>query len=1696
MGDTDTQEIRPNLSKTAGDGRSHTIVSDTPIFSDTLQEVTARRALVASADLMVVRELVVEAQRELSASSEPLARARLHHALGALLAARFDDWDEALIHHQLAHELQPEELGYTRALRHIYRYLQNWTEVLRLIDVELAVSDEPERRLNLLLEKGTIFADRLACQDRARECYEEALGIGPGHWPLFTQLRWIYVKRGEHAALVEICHKAIAASSSRHRRSRLYQLVGELQADVLSDPSTAMENLGLAHVEDPQNATARLRLQQIYTQHERWRDLVDVLVTAGDLADDEAQRGDRYLRAARICRDKLQEPARAADLLETAVFALGVESVALGELADLLEESGRHADLIAIYLHCLQRVDGSIRGELHRALGRLHEELGDVDQAVRHLGHALEYDIPDALPRLERVLRLAGRWEAWVDVALELALQHEGAARGARIGAVAAVVERELADSGRAIALYGQAIALDEGYVEGREQLRSLLTRDGDFEGVLKLLEERLAAEEGDGERASLLFEMGCVAEYGLAEPERAARYHQRAKEGSTQGAAEQAHRRNLAALGEVAELFELTQACAKAPGREIQQRALMRAGAALLARDLQRGAEAEEHYGRVLAQYPQDEVASLGLVFLLEERGGWSELAEELQRRLTVVPEGRAQLAIHERLAELCFRQLTRPEAALGHYREALALDPHREDLFSSMLTLCRREGEWDELVSAVSRRLELVSNSYERSSLLQLLGETYQERLDDQISAIDALKDAVEANAKGASAKEMLLELLAARAEHAAMLELLERSMQDAYSPTAQLDLLKQLARLQAKLGMVDKAMASYGGALALAPADFESLDALLLLHAEVGDHVGLVDAWRQLASFSADAVDSARIFGEAARWSEAYLALERDVALIYRQALESNPDDEVALLALERIAVERRDIVLADDICERLFERASEPIRRTELSFRLCAAKEASGDFAAAASTLEDVARTDPQWLVFHALRRLYEVQGDWEAVARTLEREAHTSVDQVRTRVALHAAAELHYEQLNAPEQALELLRGVLQEDPHHGEAAHLLEQILVQRGDWDALVTALGERVSVMRCKGLPAGGGGQAQAQITLLARMAWIQREHLGRPEAAIATLRQVLEVEPHHLPTLQTLAELCSAAAHWREAVEVYSTLVGLSDDPDLLLRAHVALGRIFQDKLSERKLAISSYQNVLAIEPQQRDALGRLAELFTQRQEWESAAEMVQRLLEGDQEPNEKAAHLVALADIFERGYRDLEAAALRYQSALDLDPANAEVVDCLVSLFSRLGQWERACEATRVYLASLPEPRQREGLPRRMILAKILHGTLRRPKEALEQYRAVSEIDPTHMESRLRMGEILAEEGRSDEAVVQLREILEVDPLNAEALQALCALWSRVGAGEQAYAAAAALVTTGAAREQEQRIFKEGRVDGVRAPSAPLDPSTFATTLVHPGEHHTGRAILSALAEVAPKIFPADLSAWQIGKADRLSPRSDDPVILTSRQVCEVLGLEQEVDVYVSHTRLREMDLLLTDPPALVVGGGVMSSFSSREVRFGIAKLLCYLRNRTVAAYRLDTTGLKTLVAAARRVVEPTCDLPRGVEPGEVMLQAEAIHRALSRRGRHQLEEATLAFTEARLPSYAEWQVGLNLTALRAALWLVNDIDTALRHLRGLSPDLVKANSNDTFVHNAKQHRAAAELMRFWLSEDYLRAKHAS
>jgi hypothetical protein len=299
---------------------------------------------------------------------------------------------------------------------------------------------------------------------------------------------------------------------------------------------------------------------------------------------------------------------------------------------------------------------------------------------------------------------------------------------------------------------------------------------------------------------------------------------------------------------------------------------------------------------------------------------------------------------------------------------------------------------------------------------------------------------------------------------------------------------------------------------------------------------------------------------------------------------------------------------------------------------------------------------------------------------------------------------------------------------------------------------------------------------------------------------------------------------------------------------------------------------------------------------------------------------------------------------------------------------------------------------------------------------------------------------------------------------------------------------AYVTVAILVCIEEASAADESFYREWRAKGISYPWVSGDRSIFDTLIVHPDEHPVGRRILRILGESAHRIRPPNLMDWRVGKSDRLPYRADDPFRQILKEVCSILSIDREIDIYLSPIRHREMDLLLTDPPALVIGGGVMGAFSPLEIRFWLAKMLSYVRNQTWIAYGYDRTELSLLIYAACRAVEIQIRTPAEQED-EIAEITRVIQRSLSRRSRSLLEETCLEFVSCTEYRFTEWARAMQHTSLHAGLWLVNDLETGLTHLRRTDPEFGRIKELHPLSNAIRKHPLATELIQFWISEKY-------
>jgi tetratricopeptide (TPR) repeat protein len=354
----------------------------------------------------------------------------------------------------------------------------------------------------------------------------------------------------------------------------------------------------------------------------------------------------------------------------------------------------------------------------------------------------------------------------------------------------------------------------------------------------------------------------------------------------------------------------------------------------------------------------------------------------------------------------------------------------------------------------------------------------------------------------------------------------------------------------------------------------------------------------------------------------------------------------------------------------------------------------------------------------------------------------------------------------YRLKNEHEQAEQVLRSILKNDPENEPAVEQLTQLLMDEGKSTEAVTLL---------EGITAHS--PSPVLLDLLGD-AYTQAHELAKAEAAY---RQAVELDPSELSHQRGLGQTLLAEEKYPEALKVYEKLSDLMpDDADVYLRIAQIYRELHQLDKAEQNLVKARQYSPGSLEVMYNEAM-----LYQAQGRYEDAIRVLSN----------------AVTDI-------------KGQS-----PAVPSRRRSLAILYQQLGQLYRdtqnyqAAIYTFEELGHLGEEEDRRA--RMMIMdtyraAKDLPKALQTGKEALAKYPADPAIRTSH-------ALLLGENGQTDEAVKMLRAQLHGDAADREAYLNIAQIYERGRRYKEAEESArAAEVLPGQPRENEMVWFLLGAI----------------------------------------------------------------------------------------------------------------------------------------------------------------------------------------------------------------------------------------------------------------------------------------
>lgn len=766
---------------------------------------------------------------------------------------------------------------------------------------------------------------------------------------------------------------------------------------------------------------------------------------------------------------------------------------------------------------------------------------------------------------------------------------------------------------------------------------------------------------------------------------------------------------------------------------------------------------KAAEHYQAALRHAPDHIAAIHGARRTLAALGRHAALPALFDAEIKATREPKARARLTYAKARVMEEHLRQPGQALKVYREALALDPGNVTILKALERGLRRDKAWTDLAAIYEQLANAVEDPALRAAWLASRARLTEVELKDPVLALALYEAAIDADPHATAALASLKRLSVDQKRWPELVAALRREHELTQNPEIRLAILATIARIQEQhLGDADAAVASLERAVALRPNEPALVFELARLHRNAGRHAQEAEALARLVEHTENADARASLCHRIGRLFEQELGDRHRARSWYERALEEDASHRAAALALVHLHESRGDweavarvwTLRADAISSvheqaRIFHRVGTLVER-----RLGQTERAAELYARALGLDPD------HGPAFDDLSRLYARFGRWNELAELYQRAIDRAPNAQIAIAWLFRLGGILEDRLDDPDGALIVYERILEHDSQNIGALHAVARAAERAQRWDRLTEALLAEARVSKEK-------ARAHA---LRHRAAQITADALGDPAAAARSLEALLEEDPQHRPSLDTLSEIYSSTGQWEELVGVYRRLLPILVTTREKVQLLGRIGEIQELQLADDGAAIEAYREALRLDPDHEPAREALLRVLERSGAPSDLASALEEKLERTSSPRERARVATELGMLLEQKLGRRDQALAWYRKALEAVPLYRPALDAQERLLTQAADWKELVQVLEAEARASRDPVQstHAALRAALVLADQ-HGAV---GPALEAFRPVFDARPDHIGALLAVEEIYARTRDEEGLAVTFAKMAEI------------------------------------------------------------------------------------------------------------------------------------------------------------------------------------------------------------------------------------------------------------------------------------------------------------------------------------------
>ena len=1103
-----------------------------------------------------IEQLIEKLEAIATEETDPAVEYFLRQKVALILKDHVSDAERAVLYAEEALEAFPSDAWFLRELDTLYTNMGAHKDLARILDAEIAISEEATTRVELLIRKGNVAEESLGDLDIAFEAYRDILMLVPNDETAVEHLRGIF--------------------SAGHRRIEVAEL-----------------------------------LEPVYQQAEDW----DALLILGiEKIEDIKEDDDRFVTCQHIAQLYLDKKD---DLIEAIRwngegFRLHPWDVELERtLIGYAEDADAWRDVAVIFLDAASRdeVDLSRRIELLKKTASIHEERLDARADALEIFkrvHDLDAEEADALASMARIY---GQLERWADLAATLekrvALDQASDARVALLLELAQVHLNRLDDLDRARDTYVRVLELDDHQRDALVRLSEIYEIEEDHEARYRVVESLYEIAQSDGERVELLFSMARMQSGPLSNADEAIRLLEEiiAIDPTNLDALHLLQERLESAESweRLVEIFQLELESDELD--QLRRMQLNKESARIAFELLEDPFQAQDAMERALELAPEDRDAIQFLRRVYRENAQFQKLRDTVEKLLETTEDDAEKGALYEELGEIYTDYLHDPDSAIKVWTQLLDIDASNRLAITNLEKLYRDEQRWADFVLILDLKLDLIEETEDKKLTLLEIASCYLDRLGDWTQAAGTYERLIELDADDEDTYPLLERIYEENGRYEELSVLLEKKLSIIEDVEDKLFLFERLGRIRdEKLLDANGALQAYQSAFFLDKSNSAVVDEFEKIAIRSEKWQELFEIYTVLAQ-EIDEEERVEVLTKSARVASEHLDSPKQATALFQAILEIEPENEPALRALQEIfekAESWRDLI---GVLKQLVTVALDPVE--QVSFQNEVARLYEEKLSDAEAAIRE----------YRATLEIDEMDtGAVQALERIFrEREDHASlVEALLLKINLHPEREAEYKmeigqlfehQLDEHDKAIETYEEVLSFHPQNRQALERLEMLYSEKEDYRALSEVF-ERLLF---------ASDDPQERLRVCQNLALLQEQVFESKEGAIEFYLKIREIERDDEDAIGNLDRLFRELGMWEDTIQLDRELLEGASDDATRERLQRDMATIYLDQLEDLDNGIAELKAVMTLCPDDEEVQLQLQAILSREEMWEDMVEL---------------------------------------------------------------------------------------------------------------------------------------------------------------------------------------------------------------------------------------------------------------------------------------------------------------------------------------------------------------------------------------------------------------------------------------------------------------------------------------------------